>query len=280
MNQLSLNQTQLLSFINWSESNLKHKGQKAIIKKLSNIGMENIIINGRWKNTTYTFNTPPLFWEALQIPSLNYSPMVVDCLTILIDGNIVNGIVMFHSEYYEELAKKHGTTKKAVEITFSRLKKYIKDLGLLNVDYTQKSHRIKLDNHETWVTGNKAIRFDQKIRGLWVNWFEQHKEVDKDNNDLLLKWMREFYINGIPRIMGGYYRTVKLITVDKRFLLDAEWARLTFFNTLNMDIVRKGITERQMIYKEEVQREKDRLEDKRKSDIEKFLQSFDVEVPI
>ena len=60
---------------------------------------------------------------------------------------------------------------------------------------------------------------------------------------------------------------------------DVEWAQLTYLNTLSMDLVRKGILERQKIYKKEVEREKEILKAKKDSDIEEWLQSFDVKVP-
>ncbi len=54
---------------------------------------------------------------------------------------------------------------------------------------------------------------------------------------------------------------------------------INLFKHLSMDLVREGILERQKIYKKEVEREKEILKAKKDSDIEEWLQSFDVKVP-
>ncbi|MGG1678749.1 hypothetical protein ACIFOT_23960 [Neobacillus sp. NRS-1170] len=270
--KITLDHEKLLYFTGWKPGYIQKKGKAEIISKLESMGMENVTVNGRGKDKTYSFNIPDSFWITLAIPNVKQSDLMVDIVDILTHGNIINGLVMFHIEFYDVLADKHITTAKAVENTFCRIKEYLKSIGMLNKSNNHKSHRVIKDENKGWLSGDEALSIDARIRGLWKEWHERHKGIDEE---LFRKFRSEFYFNKIPRLVGAvYYRTVKMVQLDQQFHKDVAAARQTFLVTFNLEQVRQDLFDKHEVYRQLVKHRKEEEAKKKQAASEKMLEDL------
>lgn len=253
--KVSMDHQQLLGFTGWKPAYIHKKGKAEIVSKLESMGMGNVTVSGRGRNTVYTFDIPESFWITLPFKHMKHSEVMVDIMDILLNENVVDGLVMFHSEFYEDLAVKHNTTAKAVENTFSRIKAYLNDMDMLNKPNYCKSHRVIMGGGHTWLTGDKAVIMDAKIKRYWRFFHEIYKGRDKE---LLRKFSKQFYYMDIPRIVGAsYYRIVKRVKLDPRFHKDVAAARQSFLNTFNMVQVRQELYDKHEAYREAAKQRKE-----------------------
>jgi len=188
---------QVLSFTGLSESTVKAKGQKVIINKLNDMGVANIDVEGRGKKATFSFMIPEDFWMMLMVP-VKYSEVSVDVMRLLMEGNVryINReeLYLFSKEVLTSISVKHAVKYDAVEQTYTRIKRYLKDRDLLNKT-ENKSHRIMRDGK--WIAGKRAIEVSNEIKGYWKEMFqrlERDRVTDKKEIQAEFNWQRDFII--------------------------------------------------------------------------------------
>lgn len=268
MNTVVLNYGQVLSFTQLKQGYITKNGQKAIFRKLTNMGMCNINVTGRGKSVIYQFEIPNSFWKLLQVPSIkfktdeNYFNVLSEVMDMILDGTICSdGIVDFHSVFIAKIASKYEKNYKAVEYHASKIKSHFNKCGLLATH--KKSHRIKFNEMKTWATGTVALKYDEKIKEMWKDFFAKHFKFYKATKlyngydqsipyYLIKRYADEFRYYIIDLLRLDAYKVAKEVTATNELLDDIEWSRETFFRTLDMDLVRSEIRSKHKTYKEEI----------------------------
>lgn len=254
MNKVSLSNQQLQSFINMTEQRILKKGKQAVIDKLMSMGMQKIEIEGKGKNAVYTFVIPEGFYKLLMIPKSNlprYSEIAIECIDILIEGNIRDGLVMFQLELIEELASKYGTHIDGVKTTYNRIKGYLDDVGLL-IYGEEKSNRVKIGDN--WIVEKPN--------------FDEHAKELKEECELLTQlipqvgaiafWRNKAEANITPPIAmnhqldGDYYDISKSVIAKPQLLNDIHFAQTELLKTFDLNHVRNEILKRHEQYKQEI----------------------------
>jgi hypothetical protein len=257
MEIVELNFTQVLLFVEWSETNYDKYGWTALEKKLKDIGMTNINrSNGTGKKATYTFTIPTTFWSMLMVDK--YSPVCSDCFNAIINGNVTkDGIVLFDRQLVEEIATKYSMKFDAVNSTFKRIKKHLSECGLIGEG--ENFHRVKFKEDGKWIDGRLAFNKDQEARDLWKRFYKNCLEIYKQTvpeaifvPGYLLDSFKVAYFNKMKRIMNVHaYKTVRKIVINSKLNEDIFWAKTTFLNTKDMSHVRTEINKRQTYYRQE-----------------------------
>ena len=271
MNQVTLNYEQLRAFCGWAESTARKKNPEKKMEHLRSMGMQEITIEGKGKKATFTFTIPNGYWRMALIPSMDYSEVAVDYINTLIEGkdilNTEDGIlVLFGTEIYALLAKKHNMNYETVKTTCIRARKH-----LMEHDYIRnggardaKSHRVKRKLEWGWQTGPQAIAYDTKARKVWKDFFDAQDEAYRRINPMAEKapnWMyaseaNELYAQGMARIHLNvdYYKVAKRTIINDNLVADINYMKLAFFESLDMGAVREELVERQEGYKRDKER--------------------------
>lgn len=264
MDKVTLNYEQLRAFTGWKVTTARKKNPEDKQVHLENMGMQDVEVVGKGKKATFTFTIPSGFWRMVLIPSMEYREWGVDYINILIeDGDILNTsdgiLVLFATEIYETLAKKHKVDKETVKTTCTRLRGY-----LLKRDYIRnggpqdlKSHRVKRKTEWGWQKGPNAIMYDTRARKVWKDFFHRQNDLYRTYNPhaekapayIYAQEARELYQKNMAFFLQvDYYRVAKRTITNDNLLADINYARLTFLQTLDMGIVRKEIAKRQEEY--------------------------------
>ncbi|RTQ92244.1 hypothetical protein [Lysinibacillus telephonicus] len=254
MNKVSLSNKQLQSFINMTEERILKKGKQTVIDKLTSMGMQNIEIEGRGKKAVYTFEIPDGFYKLLMIPKSNlprYSEIAIECIEILIQGNIRNGIVMFQTELIGELASKYGTHIDGVSTTFNRIKGYLDECGLLTIG-EEKSNRVKIGNN--WVV--EKPKFDEHAKELRKECELLTQLIPQVSS--VAFWRNKAEVNITPPVAinhqldGKYYYVSKSVIAKPQLLDDIHFAQTELLKTFDLNHVRNEILKRHEQYKQEI----------------------------
>ncbi|WP_110067099.1 hypothetical protein [Cytobacillus oceanisediminis] len=287
MDKVTLNYEQLRAFTEWGVATARKKNPMAKKKHLESMGMQDVEVVGKGTRATFTFTIPPGFWRMVLIPSMDYREWGVDYINILIeDGDILNTsdgiLVLFATEIYETLAKKHQVDKETVKTTCTRLRGY-----LLKRDYIRnggpqdlKSHRVKRKTEWGWQKGPNAVMYDTRARKVWKDFFHRQNDLYRTYNPqaekapayIYAQEARELYQKNMTFFLQvDYYRVAKRTITNDNLLADINYARSTFLETLDMGIVRKEIAKRQ----EEYMAEKERRDSAHK----RYLEEIKTQMP-
>ncbi|WP_191560678.1 hypothetical protein [Metabacillus idriensis] len=264
MDKVTLNYEQLRAFTGWGVTTARKKNPEDKQVHLENMGMQDVEVVGKGKKATFTFTIPSGFWRMVLIPSMEYREWGVDYINTLIeDKDILNTsdgiLVLFATEIYDALAKKHKVDKETVKTTCTRLRAY-----LLKHDYIRnggpqdlKSHRVKRKSEWGWQKGPNAVLYDTKARKIWKDFFSRQNDLYRIYNPqaekapayVYAQEARELYQKNMAYFLQvDFYRVAKRTITNDNLLADINYARLTFLETLDMGIVREEISSRQKEY--------------------------------
>ncbi|WP_456273835.1 hypothetical protein [Bacillus sp. AK031] len=270
MDKVTLNYEQLLAFAKWSHNYAKKLKPERKKELLEGLGMLDVMVFGIGKKATFTFTIPSWFWRMALIPSMEYREWGVDYINSLLeDKDILNTdygvLVLFSTEIYEALAKKHKVDTETVKTTCTRIRAY-----LLKRDYIRyggpqdlKSHRVKRKTEWGWQMGPNAIIYDTKARKIWKDFFRMQNNLYRKYNPKAEKAPAYVYAhearmlyqrNMSLALQVDYYRVAKRTITNDNLLADINYARQTFLETLDMNHVRKEIDSRQDEYIAEKER--------------------------
>jgi hypothetical protein len=274
MDKVTLNHQQFCSFTGWSEKHALKQVAADRVKKLEKMGMQSVTMDGKGKKATFTFMIPSGFWRMSLIPSMSYSEWGADYLNSLIESRDIQNtdagvLVRFSSEIYQELCEKHDAEYKAVEATCGRIRTYLAEHGYIKQgdSMDSKSHRVRDKKTGDWVTGKRALVYDQQARDLWRNFFQsklsQYQLIKPDATTVPFKLIASelsvMYRFTMARWMDvGFYRVAKRTLPTDNMTADINYMRLIFLDTLDMDMVREEIARRQAHYKMVIAQRKER----------------------
>ncbi|MGH0775275.1 hypothetical protein ACQVSN_26985 [Bacillus mobilis] len=257
---VTLNKEQLAAFIQWSENSFRKNGQKGIITRLTELGMEDIIVEGRGNKATYTFNVPETYWMMLVVPTKHSTVGSVQCMQAIMNGNKADdGLVDFDMNIIDKIAKEQCATFDAIEKTYINIKSHLKEHGYIVPG--KRSHRVKGKEDGQWFYGGLGKEYHEKARSIWKKFYEQIREqisqvVPNVDDNAVYTMSRPFAkakMHKMSKELGVYaYTTTRERLVDAKLNQDIEYARTTFLNTLDMSVVRSEINSRQLAYKQEV----------------------------
>lgn len=282
MNQVTLNHEQFCSFVRWSSDHALNQIVGDRLDKLKDMGMKDVITQGRGKKATYTFMIPSGFWRLVLIPSMSYREWGAEYLNILIEGKDVHKteegiLVKFSSEIMQELAEIYKQDYESVKTTCRRIRDTLTENGYIKTDAPNidKSHRVKSKNSGEWITGAHALMKDAEARAEWKKFFNRvlaHYQLIKPDattvpNYLFAAEASRIYRSEMARWLDvSYYRVAKRTFVSNNLEADINYAKLTFLETLDMGIVRNELEHRQEHYKRELAERKEQEERMKESE--------------
>jgi hypothetical protein len=263
-----LNGIETYKLLGWGKKHFLNQivpNRKAALEKL---GIKVLSIEGDGLKAQYELNIPNAFWNHLTIRKMEMNEVTVRYLEwlrtndLLMDTESGNQIILFEREIADIFAEELGIEMETARTTIKRIKSKLMKNDYLYEDERRKMHRFKRKKNENWITGDEAVHFHLRARALWNRFYEKHKVLAQRINpawDEAPHWLisdekRDFFFKGLPDEMeleGGVYRAANLVRTNQEFHDDIAWAKKTFLETKDMEMIRAELDARQAGYREE-----------------------------
>lgn len=278
--EITLDYQYFLKFTGWNSSTYKKRTMRSRIDKLKKMGACDIHVKGNGTKAIYNMKLAPMFWPVFlaTCQGIEYNVVAETYLRKLISEGSTEEttrgkIALFSDELYQDITSylnnydnNYGFTHTGVKTKCDRIRTKFKNVGYFNPKDSRliKTHRAKAD--EGWLRGRVAYTLSESILNKWREFFkdfeqrylETYPEANVVPPKIKGKAAKDFQLKQLPFELGiSHSQPCIEKRLDEVFFEDFRFAEKLFFQTHDLQHVKRAILDRQKRRSLEIQKQEE-----------------------
>lgn len=278
--EITLDYHHFLKFTGWKPSTYKKRTTRLRIDALKSMGARDIHVTGNGTKAIYTLKLASMFWPVFlaSCRGMQYDEVAEAYLGKLMAEGLTEEtshgkVFLFSTEVYEDITSRlneHAQHPKfaydGVKTKCDRIRKEFKKVGYFTPkDYrSNKTHRAKVNDE--WLRGTEAYTLHERILDEWRHFYKEieqqyfhwYPEENVMPRRIKNKAASDFQQKELPFKLGiQHTQSCVEKKLDEIFFEDLRFVQERFFQTYDLQLVKRAILDRQGTRSLEIQKEEE-----------------------